>query len=70
MTEFTFLVTVDTDTKEHAIMIMNERINFDERYFVTPEDEPISRDDAGDDDIELDYGIDWDVWPEPFTTEP
>lgn len=68
MSDFTFIVTVTTDTYDHAAMIMNERIFFDERYFVTPNDEPISRDDASSDDIELDYSIDWtDVTqaPEP-----
>lgn len=59
MPAFTFTVTVETDTLVHAEMIMNERINFDERYFVTPDDEPVSRDDSTEDDIELEYGIDW-----------
>lgn len=57
MPDFTFTVTVTTDTYDHAFMVMNERINFDERYYVTPDDEPISRDDAGPDDIEVDYQI-------------
>jgi len=57
MTKFTYTVTVETDTQDHADMIMNERIFFEERYYVTPQDEPVSRDDAGVDDIELDYTI-------------
>lgn len=55
--KFYFLVAVDTDTYQNARQIMNERINYDERYFVTPEGEPVSRDDAGPEDIELDYSI-------------
>jgi len=60
---FTFLVTVETDTYEHAMSIVAARIEFEERYWVTPEDELIGRDDSQAEDVELEYDIGWDDAP-------
>jgi hypothetical protein len=67
--KFIYTVVVTTDTPEHAAIVINERINFDERYFVTPDGESISPDDAGPNDTEIEYWVEID-WDYPTGTTP
>jgi hypothetical protein len=51
--KFAYIVTVDTDTVQHADQVMRERLGPDERY----------TDEAA---VQFDYTIDWPAVPAPL----